>query len=743
MSVVDPGMLASEDRPLQLRRRLDLELHKTWYQHEPCWVVKDPVALQYCRLREPEHLVFRLLDGQHSLRDIHARLVAEFPDQLIRMVDVQQLVASLNSQGLLVSGASGQARPLLERAGKIQRQKAVQLLSSALVLRLPGVDPERLLTRLYPWVRWFFTRTCVALCILLGAAAAILLLTNWDEFARRLPDFYSFFGLQNLVAMAGILFVTKTLHELGHGLACRHFGCECHEIGFMFLVMMPVMYCDTSDSWTLKNKWHRMAIGAAGMYVELILAAIATFVWWYTNPGWLHYLSLNIMFLCSVSTIIFNANPLLRYDGYYILSDWLEVPNLSQKSRSALLSKLRVWFLGMDPLPRRQLPERRLTLFAFYSVASVIYRWFVLIVILWFLSELFEPWGLQVVGHFLIALSIIGLVGVPLWKAFRFFSYPGRLRQVNYRRLAVSGSVLAAVLVVVFTLPMDYYVDARLVVRPHDAQKVYVTLPGTLPESMVEPGQTVTSGQVLAVLRNPAEQVRLQELHGEVARLENEIAELQRLSGRTSFASNALVTRQSELRGAQRQLALQQQRIEMLELRADRNGTVIPPPNIEPKKAASSAVQLAVWSGSPLESQNAGAFLNEDTWFCSIADTHSWEAVMLVSQNDVKLLEQGQDARIMLDEYPGQRITVAVTRVSQNRVTSVPRELTPEAGGPISVNPASANQTPLLGYYETTAVISDNTLPLNQGFRGKARIHVGKFTIAWRINRFFRTVFNF
>ncbi len=742
MSIFDPGLLASEERPIELRRRQDLELEETWYQCERSWVVKDPVALQYCRLREPEYVVFQLLDGRHSLRDIQTELMSRFPDQQIRMVDVQQLIASLNKQGLLLSSSAGQGQPLLERAGKQRQQKALQLLSSALALRLPGVDPEPLLNRLYPVVRWFFTRTCVVACMFLGVAAALLVATNWDEFCRRLPDFYSFFGLQNLLAMAAILFVTKTLHEIGHGLACRHFGCECHEIGFMFLVLMPVMYCDTSDSWTLKSKWQRMAIGAAGMYVELILAAIATFVWWYTHPGWLHYLSLNIMFLCSFSTILFNANPLLRYDGYYILSDWLEVPNLSQKSRAAMLSKLRVWFLGMDPLPRRQLPEQRVTLFAMYSVSSVIYRWVILILILWLLSKLFEPWGLQIVGQALIALSIIGLVGIPLWQAFRFFSYPGRLRQVNYRRLTVAGAALAMLLVAIFTLPVNYYVDAWLVVRPRDAQQVYVTLPGTLPQSLVEPGQRVHQGQVLAVLRNPDEQIRLQQLTGAVARLENEIAELQRLSGQTAFASSALVTRQSELRGARRQLDLQHQRIAMLQLRADRDGVVIPPPNVEPA-AGQPGQQLAVWSGTPLEPHNAGAFLTEDTWFCSVADPVAWEAVMLVPQSDVKLVRSGNPARIMFDEYPGHTITVRIDQIARDRVSDPPRELTPAAGGPIAINQSAIDPTPLLGYYEATAAISDNTLPLSQGFRGKARIHVGQFTIAWRIHRFFRTVFNF
>ena len=156
------------------------------------------------------------------------------------------------------------------------------------------------------------------------------------------------------------------------------------------------------------------------MYIELFMAAICTFVWWFTNPGWIHYLALNVMFLSSVSTIVFNANPLLRYDGYYMLSDFLEIPNLSQKSKQSMISKLRVWFLGMKPIESRLLPARNQIAFAIYSVSSVAYRWFVMLMIFWFLSEIFEPYGLAAVGHLLIAISLIGMIGMPMFKTVSY-----------------------------------------------------------------------------------------------------------------------------------------------------------------------------------------------------------------------------------------------------------------------------------------------------------------------------------
>ena len=349
MAVLDQQSMSSEQRPIKLRARVDLFIQESVYQGEPSWIVKDPVAMKYFRLQAPERIVLDMVDGTNSYEQIKDRLEAEFPEQKTRIEDVHMLVNSFHTNGLLISNATGQSAPLIVRRNKELKQKATQLLMSVMSLRFPGVDPERFLNWLYPKISWFFTKTCFAFCMAVCLAAGVLLLSNLDEFYRRLPEFGQFFNLKNIFFMATIMIVTKSIHELGHGLMCKHFGGECHEIGFMLLVLTPAMYCNTSDSWILPNKWHRIAIGAAGMYVEIVLAAICTFIWWYTQPGAIHYMSLNIIFLCSVSTLIFNANPLLRYDGYYMLADFLEIPNMGQKSKTALTSTLRVWTLGMKP----------------------------------------------------------------------------------------------------------------------------------------------------------------------------------------------------------------------------------------------------------------------------------------------------------------------------------------------------------------------------------------------------------
>ena len=211
-----------------------------------------------------------------------------------------------------------------------------------------------------------------------------------------------------------VLAVMKILHELGHAVSCRHYGGRCHELGLMLLVFTPCLYCDVSDAWMLRDRWRRIAIGAAGMAVELVLAAVATFLWWWSEPGWLNSVCLDVMFIGSVSTLLLNGNPLLRYDGYYILADLLETPNLQQQAGGVVRRWVARWLLGIETPPDRLLPERGHWLLALYAVASTAYRLAVVVAILWFLKRAAAPYRLEFLVELFGLVVIGGLVIAPL-----------------------------------------------------------------------------------------------------------------------------------------------------------------------------------------------------------------------------------------------------------------------------------------------------------------------------------------
>ncbi len=744
VTVNQTNNVSADRRPIALRLRPDLVVRVSNYQGEDSWVVKDPVALKYYQLRGPEYLATQLLDGESSAVDIREALEFEFPEMKITTETVHYLVNSLHKNGLLVSDLPGQAEPLKQRRNKELKQKATQLLMSVMSIRFPGVDPESFLNWLYPKVRFLFWRSTTIACLLLMVSASVLVLSNLNEFYSRLPEFGQFFNVRNILFMGAIMIVTKSIHELGHGLTCKHYGGECHEIGFMLLVMTPAMYCNTSDSWLLPNKWHRIAIGAAGMYVETVIAAVATFIWWYTHPGWLHYLALNTVFLCSVSTLIFNLNPLLRYDGYYMLSDYMEIPNLAQKSKTSMINGLRIACLGMKPVQHRSLPKRRRWAFAAYSVASFVYRWFVMLMIFWFLIQIFEPYGLAVLAYAMIAMSLVGMIVIPTFKLTKFFIYPGRLREVKQIRLLISVALVAALIWFLFTMPVSRHVTAGFVLRPIDADQVFVAQPGKIQTLTKRAGDSVSKGETIAVLENDELDLEAEQLNGALARENAALATLKLASRDRAGIGRQIAETSIRISELEKRIEAQAQKRQYLTLVASRDGVVIDPPNIPAAPSSDSLSRLKRWSGSPLDAENRSAHFEVSTLFCVIGDPNQIQAMLVVDESDIKLVSVGQKVELMFDEFPGERFSAEVASVASDSLSELPRELSTTNGGSVAVEPrGDGTESPLLTSYEVAVPLLSDENKLLTGFRGTAKIQVSSLPLGQQLVRYIRTVINF
>ncbi len=472
MVTLRDSLLSSSARKLPIRKRPDLVSQRQHYLGRSYWVVKDPVGLNYYRFQEEEFAILEMLDGETSLDEIKDRFEADFPPQKITLEELQQFLGMLHRSGLVLADLSGQGRQLVKRRSERKRKQFWAAAANVLCIRFKGFDPERFLNWLYPKVRWFFSPWAVAAACVLGLSALLLVTVQFEVFRSKLPEFHTFFSIENVFLLTVTLCVTKVLHEFGHGLSCKHFGGECHEMGIMILVLTPCLYCNVSDSWMLPNKWKRAAIGAAGIYVELVLASICTFLWWFSYPELLiNKLALNVMFICSVSTVIFNANPLLRYDGYYILADLMEIPNLRQKATTILGRKLSEWCLGMEPPEDPFLPQRNQVFFALYSIAATVYRWIVALSICWFLYRFFLSNHLEIVGKAMVAASLWGLFIMPLYQAVKFFYVPGRIDQVKKPHFYSSLGALAALVLAFFFLPLPYSVICPLEVQLRDRQQ--------------------------------------------------------------------------------------------------------------------------------------------------------------------------------------------------------------------------------------------------------------------------------
>ncbi len=266
------AMASSSCRPLRLRMREDVTAQRQRYQGRDYWVIKDPVSLKYYRFEEEEYALLQMLDGRVSPDQIKRQFDYRFAPQKITMQELYQFVGMLYRSCLLLSESPGQGIELKKRGEKNRGREFRSKLANVLAIRFKGFDPDGILNLMAGWTSWFFTWPAAMVVFVLWFAAAALLFSNVETFIDKLPAFHEFFAAKNWIWLALTLGTTKVIHEFGHGLACKRFGGQCHEMGVMLLVLTPCLYCNVSDSWTLPSKWKRAMIAAAGVYVELVLA---------------------------------------------------------------------------------------------------------------------------------------------------------------------------------------------------------------------------------------------------------------------------------------------------------------------------------------------------------------------------------------------------------------------------------------------------------------------------------------
>src|SRR4051812_25657634 len=441
---------------LQVKLRPDLVVQPQFYEGMTHYVIKDPIGLKYFRFKVEEYFLLQQFDGKNTLQDVKRAFERKYRPQTISVDDLIRFASQLHEAGIAQIDTPEQAKVLIQRRRKNKWKRVWQFLANILYIKIPIIDPERLLTGMYPYFKWIYTRFFITFSVGVMLAALTLVVSRWAEFYAKLPEFQSFFNWYTIVYFWCSLAIVKVIHEFGHGLTAKHYGGEVHEMGMLFLVLTPALYCDVTDCWLLPSKWKRIWISAAGIYVECFLASIATFVWWNTEQGLLNSLSLATMFICSVNTIMFNANPLLRYDGYYVMSDWLEIPNLRVKSTQFFAYLFQEKVLGLEIPVQSYMPRSRRTLFVAYAVASYIYRWIVTFSILFFLYHFLKPYKLGSISAMMAIGSIVPLVGLPIYQMFKFVRTPGRMRKVKKARAAIfaAGAVVTRPRILFFPPPL-------------------------------------------------------------------------------------------------------------------------------------------------------------------------------------------------------------------------------------------------------------------------------------------------
>lgn len=642
------------------QRRSDLEVQEEAEGWGSITVVKDPLSQKYFRLPYSAWFILKNLDGQTTLDQVLHKFNCRFPNQQTTKESLERLVCKFHGDGLLRLRQTGIGNQFAQRRQQQDKMELVGKFSNILAIRFRGIDPERILTVLDRYIGWLFSKVAVTIVLAIALIVFIFLCTHLGELARRMPQLHEFFVLENFILFGIIFSSVKILHEFGHGLACKRAGGECHELGFMLLVMTPCLYCNVSDSWLLKSKWDRAAIAAAGIYVEIILATLGAIVWMNTSPGLINMIALQVMILCSISTIAFNGNPLLRFDGYYILSDVLEIPNLMQRANSAFKQAACKLVLGHDlPVADPIEPAKRIP-FVAYSISATLYRVVVLFSIAWFLCRWLEPYGLKSLGVMVAIFAFFGILFWPMKKLIQFLRSPS---SKSFKKHRILASASLAGLLVAFTLlvPLPHFVHCPIVLVPQQVQSVFAETDGTLAEVHVSSGQVVRQGQILAELDNDGLELQIlqTELLIEQAKIKLNTQSLQGDSMQ-QIESNRVLN--AELLRLNDSLDKLEQLRDSTKLVSKIDGVVVTATTSEIKSGHGASDDLSFVLNSTLDPNNRGMQVRRGSLVCEVIDPSNWKVIFLLNETNVGML-QNQETKIRLARNPHETLKSEIIEV--------------------------------------------------------------------------------
>jgi len=481
---------------LKPRLRAHARIVRHTYRGEVWYVLHDPAAERSHRFSPAAYHVIGMMDGEHTVQQLWEAAVERLGDRAPTQEEVIRLLGQLHAADALLCDVPPDSLEVFRRFQRHERLRWRRRLWTPLALRFPLWDPDRFLERTLPWVRPFFGWGGLALWLAVVGAGAVLAAMHWTDLTENLAD--RVLTPTNLLLIWLVYPLVKALHELGHAWAIKRWGGEVHEIGIMLLVLSPVPYVDATAAWSFPDKHRRMAVGAAGIAVELFLGSLAVLVWVLVEPGAVRAVAYNVILICGVSTLLFNGNPLLRFDGYYVLADAIEIPNLGQRSNQYLGYLFQRYLLGVRDAesPARTAGER--TWMLAYGIASFLYRVFITFVIVLFIAGQFF-----VIGVLLAIWAIATQVIVPAARGLRFLFASPALRRNRARAFAMTSALAAGALALVFVAPAPSWTRTEGVIWVPEEAQVRAGADGFVERLLAAPGAEVRRGEPLVQAEEP------------------------------------------------------------------------------------------------------------------------------------------------------------------------------------------------------------------------------------------------
>jgi putative peptide zinc metalloprotease protein len=484
---------ALQKRKLKVSPALKFYCHR--YRKVPWFIICDETSGKYFRCTRETYLFLKLLNGKHDVATVYRVLSKQLQSNTPDCTDLLDILARLQGADLLLGWGEAE---LSERFSRDQQQKQAQRLQRwlrPLVMKIPLWDPDAFLHRYSTWVNGIFTPFGFFVWCVLVLLAALQGVGHWN--ALELHWQTRFMDAGNLALLLVLYPLVKCIHELGHGFATRRWGGEVHEMGIMLLVLMPLPYVDASSSHCFYHKRERMVVAAAGIMVELFIASIAMVFWLQLESGLAKDICFNLMVVCGVSTVLFNGNPLLRFDGYYLLMDAIEIPNLGSRSNQFFNYLFRRYVLRVQAAPSPVTADGEKIWFVLYGIASNLYRIYISIVIALFVASKYFVLG--------IILAVWAFVGQIIWPSLKgligHFVFAKQAGQQS-RYLVFVGVALSLCAVLLFGIPFTYSVSAQGVVMLSGDAQVRAPTEGFQKNVLARSGDYVEPGQLVIQLEN-------------------------------------------------------------------------------------------------------------------------------------------------------------------------------------------------------------------------------------------------
>jgi putative peptide zinc metalloprotease protein len=706
-----PLLSANWFRAAGVRPRLrdHVRITRQHFRGERWFVLEDLVEGTVHRFAPAARRAIGLMDGSRTLDQIWIAL-AELGEERPTQDELIHLLAQMDGANLLATEWMPDLGEMSNRARRSASTKLWRRLSNPLYLRIPLVDPDRFLDATVGFVRPLWSVWGFLIWLAVVGWGAVQVASHWSALTHDLAD--RVLARDNLLILALTFPILKLLHELGHCYAAKIGGGSVHEAGVMTLIVMPVPYVDVSGASAFANKWRRALVGAAGMLTELFCAAIAMMVWINAEPGFARAAAFNCVLIAGVSTLIFNGNPLLRFDAYFILSDLIEIPNLGQRAIRFYGYLVNRFAFGVRGLASPAHSRGEAVWFSFYAVASYAYRLWVMLSI-----ALFVAGQLHGAGALLAVWTVASAVLYPIAQGLWFVVRGPALHQRRARAIGVTAGAVVVAALLLFAVRLPYGTVTQGVVWAPAGADVRAGAEGTMVRLAASPGAALETGAPVAKLTDTVLDARVALLGAQLREVE-----LRELAAEQTDRVQAQMLR--------KQIAYFRSALD--DMRARRAALDVTAPG---------AGRFLIAAPDDLD----GRYLRRGELIGYVLDDAAVSVRVIVPQSEIELVRedtQGVDLRFSSD--PMRELHVGqVSREVPTATRQLPSvALSTAGGGPIPVDPSDEHHLRAL---EMVFQV-DVTLPEDaDGYRIGERVYVrfehGGRTVGWRISRSLRQLF--